>query len=75
MRAWLLGLPTFGPMIQDWEENRVIRPRAKVYALLVLALVMCSSIFLAGLKTPLRIMLGAIWISVSVFIYTRKSKA
>lgn len=74
LHSWLLDLPTFGPMIRDWETKRVIRPKAKFYALIVLAVVMSSSILFADLKTPLKIMLAAIWISTSAFILTRKSK-
>lgn len=70
---WLLGLPTFGPMIRNWEQNRVIRPKAKAYAVVVLTLVIWASILLAGLSNGLQLMLGGIWLAVGIFILTRKS--
>ncbi len=75
LHAWLLNLPTFGPMIQDWENNKVIRPKAKIAALIIIAILMGASILFAGLSAPLRLMLGAIWAFVSGFILTRKSRA
>lgn len=74
VHTWLLGLPTFGPMIEDWENNRVIRPRAKALAISVLTLVMGTSILFAGLNSNLQLMLGGIWLLVGLFLLTRKSR-
>lgn len=72
--AWLLGLPVMGAGVRDWNENRVIRPRAKV---------LCLSMILLGLvfiwrspKIPFFAQLSAtlIMVSVSGFVLTRKSK-
>ena len=73
VHRWLLELPTFGPMIKDWEQNRVIRPKAKALAVTVLTALIWTSILFAGLPLPLQIMLTAIWLSVGIFILTRKS--
>ena len=49
MHSWLTSLPYFGNAIIDWENNRVIRPRAKITAVSVLWIVMLSSIILIDL--------------------------
>lgn len=36
--AWLLNHKYLGPPIVDWQKNRVIRPQAKWFATLVMAL-------------------------------------
>jgi uncharacterized membrane protein YbaN (DUF454 family) len=75
MHSWLTSLPYFGNAIIDWENNRVIRPRAKVMSVSVLWIVMLSSIVLTHLHFGLKIMLGCIGFCVTAFILTRKSYA
>ena len=38
LHAWLYSHPRFGPLLRDWRDHRAIRPRAKVTALVVIAL-------------------------------------
>ena len=73
MHAWLLSRPYFGPMIKDWEKNRVIRPKAKFYAVSVLWVVMGASMILTSIHWGLKVMLGCIGLLASLFILTRKS--
>lgn len=73
IHRWLLNLPTFGPMIVDWEKNRVIRPKAKLWALIVLTLAIGASVVFAELHQGLKIMLGLVWLGAGAFILTRKS--
>jgi uncharacterized membrane protein YbaN (DUF454 family) len=75
MHSWLTSLPYFGDAILEWENNRVIRPKAKVMAIVVLWIVMGASIIFAPVHYGLKIMLAVIGISVSIFIATRKSYA
>lgn len=75
MHSWLTSLPYFGDAILEWENNRVIRPKAKVMAIVVLWIVMGASIIFAPVHYGLKIMLAVIGISVSIFIGTRKSYA
>jgi len=75
MHSWLTSLPYFGNAIIDWENNRVIRPRAKITAVSVLWIVMLSSITLTQLHIGLKVMLGCIGVCVTAFILTRKSHA
>lgn len=75
MHSWLTSLPYFGNAIIEWESNKVIRPKAKVTAIIVLWIVMGASMVFAPIHYGLKIMLACIGISVSVFIATRKSHA
>lgn len=75
MHSWLTSLPYFGNAIIDWENNRIIRPRAKVMAVSVLWIVMLSSIAFTQLHIGLKIMLVCIGVGVTTFILTRKSYA
>ena len=38
LHAWLYSHPRFGPLLRDWRDHRAIRPRAKITALVVIAL-------------------------------------
>ena len=75
MHSWLTSLPYFGSAIIEWERHKVIRPRAKITAIAVLWIVMSLSIIFTKLHYGLKIMLGVIGITVSIFILTRKSHA
>lgn len=71
---WLLSHRLFGPPIRDWEENKIIRPRAKVLAVFTLILGLISVWY----HFPDRLWQGkyatfAIMLSSMVYILTRKS--
>lgn len=70
---WLLELPMFGPLIVDWEQNKVIRPKAKVMSVLTIIAIFSSSIYFANLHIGLNIMLVCIALACIGFILTRKS--
>ncbi|MCB1173857.1 MAG: YbaN family protein [Leptospiraceae bacterium] len=74
LHQWLLRMPAFGPAIQDWEANRVIRPRAKWMATIVILAVFGFSIGFTSLHWGLKCMLFGIAALVLVFIWTRKSR-
>ncbi|WP_207220525.1 YbaN family protein [Spiribacter vilamensis] len=38
LHAWLYSHPRFGPLLRDWRDHRAIRPRAKITALVLIAL-------------------------------------
>jgi uncharacterized membrane protein YbaN (DUF454 family) len=73
--AWLLNLPVAGEGIRDWQNNRVIRPRAKFLcaSMIILSLVL---IYL-NVKIPLvvKIIVTIILVSVGTFVVTRKNQA
>ncbi len=74
LHRWLLGHPTFGPPIRDWQEHRVIRPKTKLIAT---TFMIASLIYIwIGREKGLLIkgLLSAVLGSVCLFILTRKSQ-
>jgi len=72
---WILSLPIAGDGIRDWQNNRVIRPRAKILCttmiiLSVTFLVLSEKIPLM-VKVPVIILLNSVW----CFVITRKNRA
>jgi len=72
---WLTSLPYCGDAIIDWEQNKVIKPRAKIWAVSLIILLKGSVIVLTSLHWGLKLMLVVIGVSVVTFILTRKSRA
>lgn len=73
VHAWLLRLPTFGPVLADWERHGAIRLRVKVWTTLLL-------LFLAG--WPMLFLTFPLWMkvvaavtvgAVLLFVWTRPS--
>ena len=38
LHAWIYSHPRFGPLLRDWRDHGAIRPRAKITALVLIAL-------------------------------------
>jgi uncharacterized membrane protein YbaN (DUF454 family) len=74
MHSWLTSLPYFGDAILEWEQHKVIRPKAKFMATFVLVGVMTSSVIIVPLKPWQLAVMATIAISVITFIWTRKSQ-
>ncbi len=74
VHSWLTSLPYFGSAIIDWEQNKVIRPKAKVMSVFVIILIFGMSIGLTKIHANLKIMLVVIGLSCITFILTRKSR-
>lgn len=73
VHSLLTRLPYFGSAIIDWEKNRVIRPKAKLLAIIVIFSVIGSTLILTKIHYGLKVMLVFIAIGCSFFILTRKS--
>jgi uncharacterized membrane protein YbaN (DUF454 family) len=68
--AWLLSLPLAGKAMSDWNERRVIRPRAKLLCstMIIFSLVMIwlkAPVYIA-LKVALTLILGGVMIFVNL---------
>lgn len=74
VHSLLTSLPYFGDAIIDWENNRVIRPRAKFLAVVMIVIVFGSSIIFASIHKGLKVMLVCLAFGCSFFILTRKSR-
>lgn len=72
--AWLLSLPKFGPVIQEWESKKVIRKDVKLTAIALLSVSMMGTLIFVNVNWKVKSILIVIWLSVSLFIYTRKSE-
>lgn len=66
----LLSHRTFGPMIDDWDRNRAIRPRAKRLATLSIVAVFGLSAML-GVAVKIIIIQAVVFGFVLIFIWTR----
>lgn len=72
--AWLMNLPMAGSAVRDWQQNRVIKTRAKI---------LCASMILLSFyliwssqRIPIvvQIIVSGILGSVGLYIVTRKSR-
>jgi uncharacterized protein len=72
--TWLLNLPLAGHGIKEWQEHRVIRPRAKILCitmiLLSLTMIHLNSRISLKIKVPVTLTL----VSVGVFVVSRKNE-
>lgn len=71
--AWLLNLPKFGPVIKEWEESKTIKKEVKIMAIGLLSISMMGTLIFVPVKMIVKYILTGIWISVSIYIATRKS--
>jgi uncharacterized membrane protein YbaN (DUF454 family) len=71
--AWLLRLPLAGEGIRDWNENRVIKPRAKILCSLMIFLSLGFMIMSPAIRLPMKVIVSLVLIGVWGFVVTRKS--
>lgn len=74
LHLWLTSMPYFGSAIIDWESNKVIRPRAKIFATIGILLTFSLSAYFAPVAKVVKIILLIIGASILLFVLTRKSK-
>ena len=72
LHNWILAHKIFGPMIQDWNDNRAIRPNAKKAATLSIAAVFSLSLIL-GAPSHILIIQSVVLSCVLIFIWSRPS--
>lgn len=68
---WLLSRPHLGPAIQDWEREGAIRTGAKIWATLVLILVIGSTAVFAPVTFGVRLAVAGVGLALTVFIWSR----
>ena len=71
--AWLLSLPVMGAGMRDWNENRVIRPRAKVLCLSMILLGLYLIWHSTRIPEVIQLSVSIVMISVSAFVLTRRN--
>ncbi|MEF2070159.1 YbaN family protein [Consotaella aegiceratis] len=70
LERWLLSHPRFGPMIVDWRREGAISRRAKLVAIVAMALMLIGSWIGLGFGRVV-IIQAAVLSAVSIFLLTR----
>lgn len=73
MHGWLLSRPQVGPVIAEWEKHGTIRPRAKMWSVGTMAVLMSYPIFFRSMPLWAKISVAVTFVLVSTFILTRPS--
>ncbi len=72
--AWILELPLAGPAINDWNQNQIIRTRAKILCATMITVSLSGMWIYAQVPLALKIIVSMILVSVGIFVVTRKSE-
>lgn len=73
LHRWLLDHPTMGPIIRDWNENRVIEPRVKMVATISVVVLIAAPLALGGFHPALKALSVLIGVIVIVMIHRQPS--
>ena len=73
LHRWLRDHPTFGSLLEDWENGGAIRPRAKAWSMLLMNGFIGYAVFFRETSLPLKVLLVLITIGVTIFILSRPS--
>ena len=69
LNARLLRSRTFGPLLQDWNRHRAIRPRVKTVTLIVMSLVVGASLLFGNFSAPvLTVLLVLVGVGLTVVL-------
>ena len=74
LHRWLIEHPVTGPLILDWQKNRVIRLRAKILASALLIPTILTATIFSRWPTFVNVVLLSITTGVLLFLWTRKSQ-
>lgn len=75
LHRWLLEHPTMGPIIKDWNENRVIRPRVKTAASIGVVLIMLPALVFGDFPPALKAISAFVGLGVIVMIHRQPSRS
>ncbi|MCB0338817.1 MAG: YbaN family protein [Bdellovibrionales bacterium] len=73
MHEWLISRRVFGPVIRDWEENRIISLKAKIFASFMMVVAVAYLILFKSVIVAVKIFVFIITTSVLVYIWNRPS--
>jgi len=73
LHSWLLGHRTMGPIIRDWNERRVIRPRVKALAAITVVVLISPALFFSSFHPALKAVSLVVGLGVIVMIYRQKA--
>ncbi len=75
LHRWLLSQPLFGPVLEDWQRNHVIRFHVKCIATSLVALTMSYPVFFGPLPLWVRIGLVGMMTAVLGYIWSFPSES
>lgn len=70
LHDWLVTHPRFGPPISDWRQHGAVSRRAKVMALIFMALALGLSAAM-GVSASIIAVQAAVMVAVAIFLLTR----
>lgn len=73
VHQWILNLPVVGKDVHEWEQHKVIRPKAKVMSMVALWPMIISTVIFVDTFKWAKISMVVVAILISIFIFTRKS--
>ncbi len=74
MYRWLINHPRFGPLLRDYRAGLGIPLRAKVWAVVAVAVTFASTIYLAVRTLPGRIGMIVLGAAICLYILSRPTK-
>jgi uncharacterized membrane protein YbaN (DUF454 family) len=74
LHNWLLSLPVAGEGMRDWNNNRVIKPRAKILCVSMIMGTLVVMFYNAGIPLILKICISSILVGVGIFVICQKSR-
>lgn len=74
LHSWILNHKYLGPPVNDWEKSGVIGLKAKIFATLMLGIVMIFQIPYLKIALALRLTVIVILILVMAFIWSRPTR-
>jgi uncharacterized membrane protein YbaN (DUF454 family) len=73
LHRWLLEQPKIGPMILSWEKHKVISPKSKVLATIMIVTLFSYTIIYVSVANWIKVIVALSGVCVLLFILTRKS--
>ena len=73
LHRWLMEHPTWGVIIKDWNENRVIRPGVKKAATIMLVVFMAPALIFGTFPVVLKLISVGVGVVVLVMLWTYPS--
>ena len=71
---WLINMPKFGILIQDWNEKGTINRKSKIACFVSISGVITYFCFFSSMILPAKIILPTTLIPILIFVLTRPEK-
>lgn len=70
---WLMNLPLAGSAVRDWQQHRVIRPRAKILCASMITFSIGMIVFNSRIQLAVKIIAIGILVTVGTYVLSRAS--